>query len=181
MMKYFVSKQFMTRTVVKYIVIAFVLTVIWTMIEHVLGYNTTKHNIGQYTRILTNFIYWACVIAAIIEAKNRMGGTISFKQAMNTGVGVSLAFSLLLAGWFALYAEVINKDYQPSLLAFEKNKLLTANASPEQIAEKLKSIEMQSGGSVSSYLMLFAFMSLFGIGITLITSAIVRRRVLKQR
>jgi hypothetical protein len=150
------------------------------MIEHVLGYNTTKHHIGQYTRIFTNFIYWGSVIAAIIEAKNRSGGTLPFKQAMNTGVGVSLAFSLLLAGWYALYAEVINKEYQPSLLAFEKSKLLAANASQEKITEKLKAIEMQSGGSFSSYLMLFAFMALFGIGITLITSAIVRRRVLKQ-
>lgn len=170
----------MNKTAVKYVLIAFVVTVVWTILEHVLGYNTTKHEIGQYTRVLATFFYWGCVIAAIIEAKKKAGGLISFREAMNTGVGVAIGYSILVTGWFALYAEVINKNYQPSLMAFEKKKLLAANASPERIAEKLKEVEMQSGGSVLSYIMLFAFMALFGIGISLITATIVKRRSLQQ-
>jgi hypothetical protein len=171
----------MNRTVLKYVLIAFVFTVIWTMIEHVLGYNTSKHEIGQYTRIIPTFVYWGCVIAGIIAAKNRQVEKISFKELMNTGVGISLIYSLLLTGWYALYAEVINKDYKSSLIAFERSRLLAANATSEEVADKIRQVDMQTGGSVRSYLMLFAFMVLFGLGITLITSAIVRRRVLKQR
>jgi Protein of unknown function (DUF4199) len=170
----------MNRIILKYILIAIVITVVWTLLEHVLGYNTNKHETGQYARLVPTFIYWGCVIMAIIEVKRRSADTFRFRQAMNTGVGVSLGFSLLVSAWYALYAEVINKDYQPSLLAFEKNKLLAAHASPERIAEKLKEVEMQSGGSVASYVILFAFMALFGIGISLITAAIVKRRVLRQ-
>ena len=171
----------MNRTVIKYVLIAFVFTVLWTMIEHLLRYNTTKHEIGQYTRILPTFIYWGCIVAGIIEAKNRHTGQISFKEAMNTGVGISLIYSLLVTGWFALYAEVINKDYKSSLIAFERARLAAANATTEEVADKIRQVDMQTGGTVRSYLMLFAFMVLFGTGITLITSAIVRRRVLKQR
>jgi hypothetical protein len=170
----------MNRMVIKYVLIAFVFTVMWTMIEHVLGYNSTKHQIGQYTRILPTFIYWGCVIAGIIEAKNRIAEKISFRQAMNTGVGISVIYSLLVTGWFAVYAEVINKTYKPTLIAFERSRLLAANATSEQIANKIRQVDMQTGGSARSYLMLFAFMVLFGVGITLITSAIVRRKALKQ-
>jgi hypothetical protein len=170
----------MNKTAVKYVGIAIVITVVWTLLEHVLGYNTTKHEIGQYTRILATFFYWGCVIAAIVEAKKNSGGLIGFRQAMNTGVGVALGYSILVTAWYTLYAEVINKDYQPSLMAFEKKKLLAANASPERIAAKLKEVEMQSGGSVLSYFMLFAFMALFGIGISLITATIVKRRAVQQ-
>jgi hypothetical protein len=165
----------MIKIIIKYTLIAFVITVIWTLIEHVLGYNTTRHDIGQYTRVITTFLYWGLVVAAIIEVKNKSGNKINFKTALNTGLGVAFGYSFLVTLWFALYAEVINTQYQPTLLAFERNKLLAAGASAEKISAKLKEVELTSGGSVMSYLLLFVYMALFGVGIAVVTSLFVQR------
>jgi hypothetical protein len=42
----------MKTPAVKYAVIALIFSIVWTFIEHVLGYNTTKHEIGQYARLI---------------------------------------------------------------------------------------------------------------------------------
>jgi hypothetical protein len=165
----------MKPVIYKYIALAVVVTIIWTLIEHFLGYNTTDHETGQYTRILTTFFYWACIIAAIYETRKKQGGVLSFKNGINTGAMVALGYSAVIAVWFAFYAEVINTAYKPTLMAFEKNKLVAKGASPEKIAEKMKEVDMTSGGSVVSYI-LFVFMAVFGIGIALIASLILQKR-----
>jgi len=75
-----------------------------------------------------------------------------------------------------LYAEVINPQYRPTLIAYERSKLEAAHATPEQIADKLKEVEMSSGGSFLSYLLLFVFMFLFGFIVAVIASLIFKKK-----
>jgi hypothetical protein len=166
----------MRKIIIKYVLLAIVITIVWTIFEHLSGYNNSRHEIGQFTRVLPTFIYWGLVIAAVLDAKRKLGHAFNFKTGINTGIGVALGYSFLVSLWYALYAEVINRQYQPTLLAFEKNKLVAAGASAEKIAAKMKEVEMTSGGSITSYLLLFIYMALFGMGIALITSLVVQSR-----
>jgi hypothetical protein len=166
--------------IIKYILIGFVFAFAWTIIQHVLGYNTTRHDIGQYTRQIPAFVFWIMIIAAIIERKKSLGGVIDFKTAINTGGMVALGYSVLVTIWYAIYAELINTQFQPTLMAFERSKLEAKGASEAVILTQLEHIKLTSGGSVLSYLLLFVFMSLFGLGIALITSLIVQRKRRKK-
>src|SRR5215831_1483498 len=166
----------MKAIAIKYAFIVFIIMIVWTLIEHVLGYNTTNHEIGEYTRSVTAFIYWAFVVLAILRVRKQQGYNLTFVQGLKTGAITALVYSILATGWFALYAEVINPQYQPTLMAYERGKLEATHTTPEQIADKLKQVEMQSGGSLTSYLLLFCFMFFFGFAIAVIASLILKRK-----
>jgi hypothetical protein len=161
--------------VTRFTILAFIVTVIWTIIEHVLGYNTTKHETGQYTRMLPAFFFYLCIILAIWN-RRKQNGSLSFGEGFRTGALISVYYSILVAIWYAIYAEVINKEYQSSLLAFTRKQLEASNASQQEMTAKLKEVEMSSGGSFLSYVLLFVFMTVGGLVISLIASAILKKK-----
>lgn len=166
----------MKNPAVKYGVYALIITVIWTLIEHFLGYNTTNHETGQYARMVGSFIYWIMVIVAIVALRKQQGGIMTFGQGFKAGLTTSLIYSLGVAVWYAIYGEVINKEFKPTLMAFERAKLETAHASQDAITAKMAQVDMQTGGSVSSYLFLIVFMFIGGAVIGTITSLILKRQ-----
>jgi hypothetical protein len=166
----------MKTPAVKYGFITLIITIVWTMIEHVLGYNTTKHEIGQYARMVGAVIFYITVFMAVYATRKQQGGSLTFGEGFKAGAIVTVIYSLGVAVWYALYGEVINTQYKPTLLAFERAKLEAAHATPEAIAAKLKEVDMTSGGTVMSYLFLIFFMSLFGFVLTIIASLIFKRK-----
>jgi hypothetical protein len=164
------------KLAIQYALIVFIITVIWTMIEHVLGYNTTNHAVGKYTRLLTAFVYFFMVGRAIWVVKKRQQNTLTFADGFKTGSLLSVIYSALVTIWFLFYGEVINLQYQSSLIDYEKKRLIASKVSPEEIILRLKEVEKSSGGSVQSYLLLFVFMMLFGIVIAIIVSTILSRK-----
>ncbi|MDB5209674.1 MAG: hypothetical protein JWQ30_501 [Sediminibacterium sp.] len=165
----------MKNTAVKYGVYAFIITIIWTIIEHILGYNTTNHETGQYARMVGAFVYWIMIIVAIFSTRKEQGGLLTVGQGLKVAATIALIYSLGVTILYCLYGEVINTQFKPTLMAFERAKLEAAHATPDAIAAKMKQVDMQTGGSVVSYLFLFAFMFVGGMAIGLITSLIMKR------
>jgi hypothetical protein len=166
----------MKNPAVRYGLYAVIFSVIWTLIQHVLGYNTTKHEIGQYTRMVGSFVFWILVFVTVFSLRKQQGGALSAGEGFKAGVLMSFIYSVGIAIWYALYAEVINTQYKPSLMAFEKAKLEAANAAADTIAAKMKEVDMTSGGTVRSYLFLVCFMMLFGIVLSLLAALIAKRK-----
>ncbi|MDB5193668.1 MAG: hypothetical protein JWQ96_3231 [Segetibacter sp.] len=160
----------------KFALIAFFITVGWTLIEHFFGYNTTNHQVGQHTRLLTAYVYYSFVVYAIWRERKEQDNTLTFADGMKTGARLAIVYSLLAAIWFAFYAEVMNPQYGPSLIAFEREKLEALKVSPERMAAKMKEVEMVSGGSVTSYLLLALFMFLSAFFPTIIASFLLKRK-----
>jgi hypothetical protein len=165
----------MKNPAVKYGVIALIISIVWTLIEHVLGWNTTKHEIGQYARLLGSIVFYILIFVAIYETRKQQGGSLSFGEGFKAGAIVSIIYSLGIAAWYALYGEVINTQYKPTLTAFERSKLDAAHATPDMIAAKMKEVDMSSGGSLLSYCLLIVFMMLFGLVIAAIAALIFKR------
>jgi hypothetical protein len=164
------------RVAFRYALIAFVVAVVWTMIEHYLGYNTTNHEVGQYARMLSAFVFYFCIILAVWQVRRKQNNELSFSDGLKTGAILSGVYSLLIAIWYAIYGEIINPQYQSTLMDFERKKMVSAKLSETQIAEKLKQVEMSSGGSISSYILLIVFMFLFGMVVAFITTLVLKKR-----
>ena len=131
---------------------------------------------GQYTRGVTAFLYYATVALAIWKLRKHQDNSLTFEQGMKTGCLTAGIYSVLVTLWFALYAEVINTQYKPTLMAYERKKLQAANFSHENVEAKMKQLDMMTGGTVVSYLLLFGFMALFGVIVSLIASFAMKRR-----
>ncbi|SMO59718.1 DUF4199 domain-containing protein [Solitalea koreensis] len=167
----------MKNTAIKFALIALATTIIWTLTEHFLGFNTTKHEIGQHTRLVTPFVFYACVVLGILSFKNHQNhNNLSWAGGLKTGALISVIYGSLSLCWFALYAEVINPEYASTLKAYELNKLRAANATAAEIAERMKDVELSTGGSFLSYFFLFLFMTLFGCLIALIATWLLRKK-----
>ncbi|MDH7463643.1 DUF4199 domain-containing protein [Chitinophagaceae bacterium 26-R-25] len=167
----------MKNIAVRYAFIAFLITVVWTLFEHQMGYNTVDHAKGQYTRMLTAFVFYFFIAFAIARQKRKQRDTISFKEGFVTGLIVCVVYAPLSTLWFALYGEVINPRYQASLMEFERSKLVAIKASPIIIADKMKEVQLMSGGSFLSYFLLFVFTFLIGAIIAFTTALLVRNQV----
>ncbi len=166
----------MKNTAVKYGAYALAITIIWTLIEHFLGYNTTNHETGQYARMVGSFVFWIIIIVGIVAVRKQQGGNITFGQGFKTGAVISVIYALGVSIWYAIYGEVINTQYKPTLMAFERSKLDAIHASPDMVAAKMKEVDMSTGGSVISYVLLFVFMSLSGILLGTVASLILKRK-----
>jgi hypothetical protein len=167
----------MKNIAVRYALIAFIITVVWTLFEHQMGYNTVNHAVGQYTRMVSAFIFYFFIAFAIALQKRSQRDIISFKEGFVTGLIVCVIYAPLSALWFAVYGEIINPRYQASLMEFEKSKLVAIKASPIIIADKMKEVQLTSGGSFLSYFLLFVFTFLIGAIIAFTTSLLVRNQV----
>ena len=165
----------MKNPAVKYGVYALLISIIWTIIEHILGYNTTNHETGQYARMLGSIVYFILVIVAIFAVRKQQNGSLTFSEGFKTGAIASLIYGIGITIWYALYGEVINTQFKPTLMAFERAKLEAAHATPDIIAAKMKEVDMSTGGSALSYVLLFVFMTLFGVVIAAIASLILKR------
>lgn len=164
------------RIAIRYTFILMIITIAWTLIEHYLGYNTTNHEVGQYTRMLTAFIYYFFVGLAIWKIRRTQNGELSFNDGLKVGGLLSLLYSIGITIWLAIYGELINPEYQSSLMDFERKKMVAAKLTEAEINTKLEQVKMSSGGSVTSYLLLFLFMLLFGLVVAFIVTFILKRK-----
>ncbi len=167
-------KLLLSSIPVRTVIALIVFTILWTLLEHFLGFNTTRHEIGRYTRLFTAIVFYAAIGVAILQ-KRRQRGLMGFAEGFRTGLAVTLLYSLLATLWFQVYAELINPEYKPSLLAYERSRLEASGASAEEITSKMKELEMTSGGSITSYVMLFIFMVTAGLVVSLVASIVLRK------
>jgi len=161
---------------VRMALLAITFTLIWTLFEHFMGYNTNRHDIGQFTRLMPAFVFYYLVVRAVWLQRKQDGGALIFARGLKIGAATAVLYGFLAAIWFAVYAEIINPKYASTLRTFELSKLESVHAGPEQIASKLKELELSSGGSFLSYFLLFVFMTFFGCAVALVAAFLLRRK-----
>jgi hypothetical protein len=165
----------MNRLGVKYGLIAAIVLVMWVMLEHEFGFNTEKHEIGQYSRIISAFIFYIFIFLALRERKKLQRGMLPFKHAFQTGALITIVYSILSTCWFLAYCKLINPRFFETVAKFELSKLEQNGASAQAIAEKTEELNRMSGPG--SFLFLFLFTCIGGLIISLIASALMKTRV----
>ncbi len=164
------EQEFPMKIAFEYSLKAVAAVVIWVMIEHGLGFNTTNHEVGQYTRMASAFLLILFVYLAVRERKAQLLGTISFGGAFRTGLLTVAFYALLSATWFHVYASWINPDFYPSLKSFKLAQVTQSGATQQVIESAMKEIEMSYSGSLVSYLLLMVFTFIMGGIVTAIIS-----------
>ncbi|MEO6830619.1 MAG: DUF4199 domain-containing protein [Chitinophagaceae bacterium] len=166
----------MKNIAVRYALIVFAISVVWTLTEHALGFNTTRHDIGQYTRQVPAFIFYGSIVLAIWQLRKSQQNSLRYGQGILLGLNLTMIYASLLTIWYALYAEVINKQFQSSLLAFREAQYAQSGASADNLAEQLRIDTLSSGGSLGSYVLLFAILLLFGLCVSVVAGLALRKR-----
>ncbi len=115
------------RTELKYGVMFAGIVVVYVMLEHLLGINTTRHDIGQYSRLAGVLVPIVGIFFGIKAKRDKeLNGTMRFWQGVKIGFLIAVIQTTLTTLWFLFYGRVINPQFFDSMLEFERSRMIAA-------------------------------------------------------
>lgn len=140
------------KTELKYTTLSAIALIVWVMSEHVLGFNTTRMEIGQYTQPIIALVIFILLFFGIREKKNKeLGGQLRFMQGLKTAFYISLFYALCQGLWFALYSQAIHPHYGELSLQFQEKQLIAEGKTAQQISDELAMTKMIFGNAVIQF------------------------------
>ena len=143
----------------------------WIIMEHVLGFNSTRHDVGEFTRLVPALVYWASLFLLMARLKKR-NGSLKFLEGWKAGIISSFVYAAGFTLVVVIYSIFINPGFYESYKAYSLSQLEAHQATQAQIDDALREIDMTYGGSPFSYLLLFLFSFLWGIVLSAIASLV---------
>ena len=164
-----------TLTPFRLAIVSLIFSIIWIVFEHAMGYNTTRHDIGQFTRLVPAFVFWLSLFIAVRNEK-RKTGKLTFTDGWKAGIVTSLVYSAGFTIIIVIYQQFVNTDFYETFKAFSLAELETAEATAAQIDSAMKEIEMSYSGTTTSYLLLFVFSFVWGTILSSIAALIFKSK-----
>lgn len=159
----------------KFAMVALSLAVVWILFEHLMGWNTTRHDIGQYARLGPMISFWIILVLGIWYLRRSHGHSLTFREGFEAGLIMTLIFCAGFTIIIMLYQQFINPDYYQTLKDFTMKQMQDRGATPKEMELVQNELKEQAGGSALSYLLLFVFSAIWGLGISAIASMILRK------
>ena len=157
----------MKKPAVRYAVISLVITFVWIIIEHLAGWNTTRHDIGQYSRMLPMILFWVMIFVTLNQSRGQRT-VYPFNEGLRDGMLMSLIFCAGFTLMIALYQKFINPEYFDTLKAYTVDQMNHDKKTQAEIDKTLNDMEMSFNGSILSFFLLFDV----SFGLVVIVSAI---------
>jgi hypothetical protein len=168
----------MKKPPVRYALITLAFTFVWIIIEHLAGWNTTRHDIGQYTRMLPMILFWVMIFVAINQSRGHRS-FYPFNEGLRDGMLMSLIFCAGFTLMIVVYQKFINPEFFATLKAYTIDQMKLAQKSQAQIDKTLKDMEMSFNGSAISFFLLFVFSFGWGVIVSAIAARVYRIRTVK--
>ena len=153
------------KTEIKWGVIFVLATLLWNLLERLLGFHSDK--IDQHQTVTTFFMIPAIVIYVLAlrdKRNNDLGGKMTYKQGLITGLIVTLVVTILTPLSQYMAVEVISPDYFSNIIEHSV-------ATGEQTLE-----EAQAFFNLQSYMVQsIIFAPIAGILTTLIVALFMRK------
>ena len=131
------------KTELKYGVIFAAIVIVYVMIEHFLGFNTTRHDIGQYSRLAGVLVPIIGIFMGIKAKRKELNGNLTFGQGVKTGFLIALIQTTITTLWFWFYGTVVNPQFVNTMLEFERSRMLargTDAADARATIDRLKAL-----------------------------------------
>jgi len=120
--------------------------------------------------------FWVIIFVTLFAQRKKYGDTLTFKQGFQTGLIMTLVYCAGFTVMIILYQNLVNPEYYQTLKDFTMKTLEERKATQAMMDAEMKELQMSQSGSASSYLLLFVFSSIWGIGISAIASALLRKK-----
>jgi Protein of unknown function (DUF4199) len=120
--------------------------------------------------------FWIMLVVAIYYKRRGHGNTLTFGEGFQTGLIMTLIYCAGFTIVIIIYNRFINPGYYDTLRDFTMKQLQDEHASATTIDAEMKELAMTQSGSALSYLLLFVFATIWGIGISAIASAVLQKK-----
>jgi NADH:ubiquinone oxidoreductase subunit 3 (subunit A) len=172
---HFINSTRMKSAPVRFALAALVLSLIWILFEHLMGWNTKRHDIGQYTRLVPMLVFWIILVSGIWYVRRHHGHSLTFREGFQAGLIMTLIYCAGFTIIMVLYQKFMNPDYYQTMKEFTLQGLRERRATQHEIEEAEQQLYHRAGGSARSYLLLFVYSSIWGVGISSIASMMLRK------
>jgi hypothetical protein len=163
------------KPAVRYALIALGITFVWIIIEHLAGWNTKRHDIGQYTRMLPMILFWVLIFVTVNQSRGERS-PYTFNEGLRDGMLMSLIYCAGFTIMIAFYQKFINPEFFETLKAYTLEQLKARNASEAEIRESLSNMDMSFNGSAISFFLLFVFSFGWGVILSAVAAAVYRKK-----
>ena len=160
---------------IRYAVIALVITFLWMIIGHLAGWNTTRHDIGQYTRMLPMILFWVLIFVTVNQSRG-IRDRYTFNEGLRDGMLMSLIFCAGFTILIFLYQQFINPEFFETFRTYTLDALKARNATQAEIDAEIQNIERSFNGSPITYLLLFIFSFGWGVIMSVIAALVYRKK-----
>lgn len=154
---------------------ALLLTFASVMVNHFLGFNTARHDIGDITRNAVTIVFWCSIFLTIVQVRSAAGAEHNFLNAFRSGTMYSVLYSAGFSLFMVLYQKVINPQFYPTFRQYFENKLIVLKLSPDLVASRMRQFDMSYNGDFPTYMLLFLYMAMGGVILSAIAGAIYRK------
>jgi hypothetical protein len=137
-----------------------------------MGFNSTRHDIGQYTRNIPILIFSVVIFIVIYYERRGYGHSLTWMEGFKVGVLMSLIYAAGFTIEIILYSKFMNPDFCNTFKEFTMQQLQQLGSAQDLIDAKMKEIDFTYGGSGLSYFALFSFSFLWGAIVSAISSLI---------
>lgn len=149
---------------------------LWTLAEHVLGFNSTRFQIGQFTRVFGIILPIVMITLGIRDKRNiDLKGRLELKEGVKSGVWISVISGAITAIFFLIYGSVINPEYLDRLMIFEKSKMIGQGIPENEIGPKLEAMRTMNTFPVQPLFQLFGSI-ISGLAISIIGSSMLKKK-----
>lgn len=163
----------MQRPPVRYALICLAITFVWMIIEHLAGWNTMRHDIGQYSRMMP-FILFTVMIFVSVNQSRGIRTTYPFNEALRDGMIMAFIFCAGFTLLNVIYLKFINPEFFETLRAYNIHEMTRQNKTKEEIEAYKKSIDMSLNGSSVTFFLNFFYFFFWGVIVSAVAGLVYR-------
>ena len=147
---------------------------LWVLIEFLLGFHTTRMEMGQFTGYLSVIIPILALYYGLTE-KYIQEPAITYWQTVKAGMTMVLIAAVIISLFMALYNTTIHPEWVEEGIAYEKQYLQEMNATAEEITQAEEAMKVMFSTEVQ---MLGSFIGVMiqGFFLSLLISWLIRRK-----
>ncbi|MBN8222007.1 MAG: DUF4199 domain-containing protein [Spirochaetes bacterium] len=145
------------------------------LINHALGFNTSRHDIGEISRNAVIVVLWCAIFVTIVQMRALAGDEHNFLSAFRNGFLYSVFFSGAYALFMAFYQHFIHPQFYATYRAYFAGKPAVAKLAPEVLAATMRQFDMNYKGDFPTYILLFLATGMGGVILSAIAAALYRK------
>lgn len=169
------------RIEIKYALFSAAVLILWTLLEHFLGLNTTNFRAGEFTRLTIPVVVLIFLFLGTREKRNKeFNGELTFWQGLKTVFFLSLFYAVLQGFWFEIYSTLINPGYAALTLHYQETKLVAEGKTPQEIADRIAFARKIFDGGFMQYGFFFLSTTIINTAIGAIMTLFLRRQQPKR-
>lgn len=153
---------------------ALLLTFASVFINHLLGFNTERHDLGDTARNSVTIVFWCSIFLTIVQMRPYHGSEHNFFMAFKGACIYVVLYSGAFAIFVAIYQHFINPQFYPTYRIYFEKRLVEAKIPAKLLAVKMRQFDMNFNGDFPSYLLLFLYMAMGGVILSAIGAALYR-------